>query len=147
MTCKRIGNLERMLISECVKDEPSFESIQRLFTLGADANAVNGLGECVLAVAAEGYCQLHGANLRSGFFMPMIVEAFIENGFSVRRHGLKVISELQNGIYDKYMRRAIRIILAKRRECAVKELRELMNTVKIIASGDKRRNGGSAVSA
>ena len=67
----------------------------------------------------------YGANLRSGFFVPMLIETFAENGFNVRRHGLKVISELQNGCYDKYMRRAIKMILKARREC----LRQDINTV------------------
>lgn len=94
-------------------------------TWGADPNAVNDIGECVLGIILEGYCSLYGANLRSGFFVPMLIETFAENGFNVRRHGLKVISELQNGCYDKYMRRAIKMILKARREC----LRQDINTV------------------
>ena len=67
MAVKRIGNIERVLISECVKDIPSFSKIKRLFDMGADPNAVNEIGECVLGIVLEGYCSLYGANLRSGF--------------------------------------------------------------------------------
>lgn len=116
MTKKRIGNLERALIAECVRDIPSFAKINRLFEMGADGNAVNEYGECVLAIVFEGYCSLYGANLRSGFFAPHIVSCFILNGFNTRKHGLHVISELQNNIYDKHIRRAIGIILRDRRE-------------------------------
>lgn len=134
MAVKKIGNIERVLISECVKDIPSFAKIKRLFDMGADPNAVNDIGECVLGIILEGYCSLHGTNLRSGFFVPMLIEIFTENGFNVRRHGLKVISELQNGCYDKYMRRAIKMILKARRECLRKDINIVCRCVKNAAS-------------
>lgn len=111
---KPIGKIERALIAECVKDIPSFLKIQRLFELGADANAINEFGECVLGIIFEGYCSMYGTKLRSGFFAPHIVSCFIENGFDVKRHGLKVISELQNGCYDRYIRKAIYMILLRK---------------------------------
>ena len=134
MNDKKIGNIERVLISECVKDIPSFTKINRLFELGADPNAVNEIGECVLGIAIEGYCSLYGTNLRSGFFAPMLVSVFIENGFSVRRHGLKVISEIQNGIYDKYIRQAAKIILKKRGECLRQDIRTVKRCIKSISN-------------
>lgn len=130
MGCKKIGNIERVLISECVRDMPSFAKIGRLFEMGADPNAVNEYGECVLSIVMEGYCSIYGANLRSGFFAPMLVSVFIENGFSVRRHGLKVISEMQNGCYDKYMRRAIKMILKARRGCIGRDLKTVKRCIR-----------------
>lgn len=127
MTAKKIGNLERVLISECVKPVPDFGKITRLFEMGADINAVNELGECTAAIVFEGYCSLYGAKLRSGFFAPQLTACFIDNGFDVRRHGLKTVSELQNGCYDKYMRTAIKIILDRRR----KLLKQDLNTIKL----------------
>ena len=134
MAVKRIGNIERVLISECVKDIPSFSKIKRLFDMGADPNAVNEIGECVLGIVLEGYCSLYGANLRSGFFVPMLVEIFTENGFNVRRHGLKVISELQNGCYDRHMRRAIKMILKARRECLRRDIHTLHRCIKAVTA-------------
>ena len=120
---KNIREVERRLISECVRDIPSFARIGRLFAEGADPNAVNGAGECVLAIAVQGYCALYGTRLRSGFFLPMIVAVFLENGFDVRRHGMRVISELQNSVYDKYARRAIAMILRARRAAIVNDVK------------------------
>lgn len=131
MKNKRIGELERILISECVKDVPSFAKIGRLLRMGADPNAVNGIGECVLGIAMEGYCSLYGTGLRSGFFVPMIVAVFLENGFDARRHGLQVVSELQNGFYDKHMRRAAGMILRARRAAFG---RDLVKAGKFLAS-------------
>lgn len=121
MTAKKIGNLERVLISECVKPIPDFGKITRLFEMGADINAVNEFGECTAAIVFEGYCSLYGAKLRSGFFAPQLVACFIDNGFDVCRHGLKTVSELQNGCYDKYMRMAVKMILDRRRKLFKKE--------------------------
>ena len=117
MMKKRIGNIERILIRECVRDMPSFAKIQRLFDMGADPNSVNKFGESVLGIVMEGYCSLYGANLRSGFFAPMLTEMFIENGLDVRRFGLQIISQMQNSCYDRHMRRAIKMILKCRHEC------------------------------
>lgn len=133
MKFKKIGSIERILISECVKDMPSFAKIERLFALGADPNAVNEIGECVLAIAMEGYCSLYGANLRSGFFAPMLVSVFLENGFDVRRHGTHVISELQNGCYDKHMRRAIKLILKARGDGVLRDLRTVKRCMKALS--------------
>ena len=46
---KQIGYIERLLIAECKKDEPSFMQVNRLFELGADPNAVNEYGENVIS--------------------------------------------------------------------------------------------------
>ena len=118
MAVKRIGNIERVLISECVKDTPDFGKISKLFDMGADINAVNEFGECTAAIVFEGYCSLYGGELRSGYYVPSLLECFFEHGFDVRRHGLKTISELQNCCYDKYVRRAIAMILERRRQVA-----------------------------
>ena len=116
MAVKRIGNLERVLISECVKDTPDFGKISKLFEMGADINAVNEFGECTAAIIFEGYCSLYGGAVRSGYFVPSLLECFFEHGFDVRRHGLKTISELQNCCYDKHVRRAIGMILERRKK-------------------------------
>lgn len=133
MKNKRIGNIERILIAECVKDIPSFAKINRLFEMGADPNAVNEYGESVLSIVFEGYCSLYGANLRSGFFAPHLVTCFIQNGFDVRKHGLFVISELENGIYDKHIRRAISMILTRRRQLIKKDVKTAAICLKMIA--------------
>ena len=111
MTVKRIGNLERVLISECVKDTPDFGCISKLFDMGADINAVNEFGECVAAIVFEGYCSLYGGDLRSGYYVPALISMFVKQGFDVKRHGLKTVSELQNCCYDKYVRKGIAMIL------------------------------------
>ncbi len=134
MNNKKIGNLERALIAECVKDVPSFLKINRLFELGADANAVNEYGECVLGIIFEGYCSLYGSNLRSGFFAPYLVRCFLQNGFNTRRHSLKVISELQNGSYDKHIRRAIKILLDERRRAFKQDMHTIGSCIKAISS-------------
>ena len=125
MTSKRIGNLERVLISECVSKTPDFGTIARLFEMGADINAVNEYGECVAAIVFEGYCSLYGDRLRSGYYAPLLVRCFMENGFDVRRHGLKTVSELENCCYDKHVRAAIKMILDCRRECLKRDIRVL----------------------
>lgn len=126
---KKIGNLERALISECVKDIPSFTKINRLFEMGADANAVNEYNECVLEIVFEGYCSLYGTKLRSGFFAPYIVSCFIMNGFNVRKYGLHVISGLQNNDYDKHIRRAIALILRERRDNALNGIQACIKNI------------------
>ena len=132
MKNKKIGTLERMVIAECVKDVPSFSKIGRLFEMGADPNAVNEYGECVLAIAFEGYCSLYGTKLRSGFFAPHIVSVFIQYGFNARKHGLRVISELQNSCYDRYIRMAIRNIHKERSRLMRKNLQDVKNCVKAL---------------
>ncbi len=141
---KRIGNIERILIRECVKDMPSFAKIQRLFDMGADPNCVNDFGESVLSIVMEGYCSLYGANLRSGFFAPMLTEIFIENGLDVRRFGLKIISEMQNSCYDKHMRRAIKIILRQRQECLKADIKTIKNLGHFLAERFTDRIKGNA---
>ncbi|MBQ8605936.1 MAG: hypothetical protein IJ408_04300 [Clostridia bacterium] len=126
MAVKRIGNIERVLISECVKDTPDFGIISKLFDMGADVNAVNEFGECTAAIVFEGYCSLYGGELRSGYYVPSLLECFFEHGFDVRRHGLKTVSELQNCCYDKYVRKAIAMILEKRRQTVKCDCRLLL---------------------
>ena len=111
---KQIGYLEKVLIDECRKDEPSLIQINRLFELGADPNAVNEYGESVLANVFADYCG-GGEKLRFAKYAPQIVVVFLCNGFDVRRHGLKLVSELQNSAYDKNIRTAIKIILSRRK--------------------------------
>ncbi len=111
---KKIGYIERILIDECKSENPSFAQINRLFDLGANPNAVNEYGECVLSQVFKAYCG--GENqIRKSVYAPQLVIAFLVNGFDVRRHGLNVISEMQNSIYDRNMRLAIKIILDRRR--------------------------------
>ena len=78
MAVKRIGNLERVLISECVKDCPDFGIITKLFELGADINAVNEFGECTAAIVFEGYCSLYGDNTDFYGMMEMARRAKID---------------------------------------------------------------------
>ena len=134
MAVKKIGNLERVLISECVKNTPDFGRISKLFDMGADINAVNEFGECTASIVFEGYCSLYGNNLRSGYYAPILVNCFAEHGFDFRRHGLKVISELQNGCYDKYIRQAIAMILIKRRDAVKRENAAIKKALKRKAS-------------
>lgn len=129
-----IGDLERMLIAECVKDIPSFKKINRLFCMGANPNAVNEYGECVLAIVFEGYCSLYGTKLRSGFFAPHIVACFMSQGFNARRHGNRVISELQNGVYDRYIRQAIKMILQERKKAIKRDVTVIASCIKVIPS-------------
>lgn len=133
MKNKRIGNLERMVIAECVKDVPSFAKIGRLFEMGADPNAVNEYGECVLGIVFEGYCSLYGTKLRSGFFAPHIVNVFLSYGFDARRHGMKVISELETGCYDRYMRMATKTILHERNRLLKRDLADIGACIKAIS--------------
>lgn len=133
MKNKQIGNLERMVIAECVKDVPSFGKISRLFEMGADPNAVNEYGECVLGIVFEGYCSMYGTKLRSGFFAPHIVAVFLQYGFDAKRHGLKVISELQNSCYDRYIRMAIKTILSERNRMIKRDIAIFKNCMKNIS--------------
>lgn len=137
MAVKRIGNIERVLISECVKDVPDFGRISKLFEMGADINAVNEFGECTAAIVFEGYCSLYGGKLRSGYFVPSLLECFFDHGFDVRRHGLKTVSELQNCCYDKYVRRAIKMILEKRRKTVKCDCRLLLLCLKNLIKTNK----------
>lgn len=111
---KRIGYIEKILIDECKRETPSFAQINRLFDLGANPNAVNEYGECVLAQVFRAYCG-GGDKIRNAVYAPQIVITFLVNGFDVRRHGLNVVSEMQNSIYDRNMRIAIKIVLDRRR--------------------------------
>ena len=110
----KIGYIEKILIDECKSENPSFAQINRLFDLGANPNAVNEYGECVLSQVFRAYCG-GGDKIRKSVWAPQIVVAFLVNGFDVRRHGLNTISEMQNSIYDRNMRLAIKIILDRRR--------------------------------
>ncbi len=132
MTVKRIGNLERVLISECVKDTPDFGCISKLFDMGADINAVNEFGECVAAIVFEGYCSLYGGNLRSGYYVPALISMFVKQGFDVKRHGLKTVSELQNCCYDKYVRKGIAMILDIRRRQLKQNREKALKTLSTI---------------
>ena len=76
--------------------------------MGADPNAVNDIRRMCARNNFGGILQSLRRKPALRLFVPMLIETFAENGFNVRRHGLKVISELQNGCYDKYMRRAIK---------------------------------------
>ena len=138
MAVKRIENLERVLISECVKDTPDFGKITKLFEMGADINAVNEFGECTAAIVFEGYCSLYGGALRSGYFVPSLVECFFEHGFDVRRHGLRTVSELQNCCYDKYVRRAIAMILEKRKKIMKNDFAVIVLAIKSFVTKGKK---------
>lgn len=140
MAVKRIGNLERVLISECVKDCPDFGKISKLFELGADINAVNEFGECTAAIVFEGYCSLYGDNIRSGYFVPSLLDMFIKHGFDVRRHGLKAVSELQNCCYDKYVRSAIKTILAMRAQIVKCDIGLFILCIKKLARKQRLQN-------
>ena len=118
---KMIGDLERMLIAECRKETPSVVHINRLFDLGADPNAVNEYGESVLFLVFDGYCG-DREKVREAVYAPQITLLFLCNGFDVRRHGLKAISSMQNSVYDKGMRIAMKMILERRREVFKKDL-------------------------
>ncbi len=131
---KRIGQLERMVIAECVKDVPSFAKIGRLFDMGADPNATNEYGECVLAIVFEGYCCLYGTKLRSGFFAPHIVSTFMSYGFNAKKHGLSVVSELQNSSFDRYIRQAIKMILYSRNKQIRRDIITAKNCVKNLSA-------------
>ena len=134
MAVKNIGNLERVLISECVKDRPDFGKITKLFEMGADINAVNEFGECTASIVFEGYCSLYGGSLRSGYYVPILLDCFEKHGFDYRANGLKVVSELQNGCYDKYVRQAIVVILTKRRDAIKRENKAIKKALKRKAS-------------
>ena len=123
---KQISYLEKVLIDECRKNEPSLIQINRLFELGAEPNAVNEYGESVLALVFRGYCG-NSETVRSAKYAPQIAVVFLCNGFDVRRHGLRVISEMQNSIYDKDMQIAIKIIL----KCRCNAFKEDCRTVKL----------------
>ena len=116
---KKIGYLEKVLIDECRKETPSLIQINRLFELGADPNAVNEEGESVLSVVFDGYCGGVRGTVNAAF-APQITVVFLCNGFDVRKHGLKAISSMQNSMFDKNMRIAMKIIL-KRRHAAFKK--------------------------
>lgn len=128
---KQISYLEKVLIDECRKDEPSLIQINRLFELGADPNAVNEYGECVLSMVFDSYCG-DGESLREASYAPQITVVFLCNGFDVRRYGAKVISEMQNSIYDKHMRTAIKILLKRRRAAFREDCRTLRLCIKAI---------------
>lgn len=123
---KQIGYLEKVLIDECKKEQPSLIQINRLFELGADPNAVNEYGESVLALVFRGYCG-EGDTLRHAKYAPQITVVFLCNGFDVRRHGLSAISEMQNSVYDKDMQIAIKIIL----KCRYNAFKEDCKTIKL----------------
>lgn len=129
MEFKRIGAAEKMLIAECVKEEPSFERINSLFGLGADPNAVNAYGESVLGAIMSGYCGGSADGLRPAVFAPRLVSVFIKNGFDVRRHGMKVISEMENSCYDRHMRRAIKLMLTVRRNIFCRDMRMILRCI------------------
>ena len=113
MKANRISTLEFALISECLMDNIDFGRITKLINMGANINAVNEYGECVLALIADGYCG--GADfIRSGYNLAKLCSFFISNGFDIRRHGIKTVSALQTNIYDKYARMAIEMILRRR---------------------------------
>ena len=136
---KQISHLEKILIDECRKDVPSLIQINRLFELGADPNAVNEYGESVLSLVFAGYCG-EGDKLRDARFAPQITVVFLCNGFDVRRHGLHVISEMQNSIYDKNMRMAIKIILQRRRAAFREDCRTVKLCIKAITGKIFRKN-------
>jgi hypothetical protein len=136
---KKIGYLEKVLIDECRKETPSLIQINRLFELGADPNAVNEEGESVLSVVFDGYCGGVRGTVNAAF-APQITVVFLCNGFDVRRHGLHVISEMQNSIYDKNMRMAIKIILQRRRAAFREDCRTVKLCIKAITGKIFRKN-------
>lgn len=129
---KQIGYLEKVLIEECRKEQPSLVQINRLFELGADPNAVNEYGECVLSEVFDGYCG-EGETVRSAVYAPQITVVFLCNGFDVRRHGANTVSIMQNGMYDRYMRIAIKILLKRRCAAFAQDCRTLRLCLKALS--------------
>ena len=130
MTLKKISNIERVLCMECIRDVPDFAKINKLFELGADINAVNEYGECVAAIVFAGYCSEYGNTLRSGYYVPKLLKVFLENGFDVRRNGFYTLSELQNGVYDKYIRSAMATIYKLRYRLFVTDCKKKFRGIK-----------------
>ncbi len=130
---KQIGYIEKLLIAECKKDEPSFVQVNRLFELGADPNAVNEYGETVLAVIFDGFCA-EGDTLRPATYAPQITLLFLMNGFDVRKNALRAISAMQNSVYDKNMRIAIKILLNRRKEVMKADCKTLRLCVKALGN-------------
>jgi len=130
---KQIGYIENLLIAECKKDEPNFMQINRLFELGADPNAVNEYGESVMAVLFDSFCG-EGDTLREATYAPQIVLVFLMNGFDVRKNAVKAISAMQNNIYDKNVRVAIKILLARRREVIKDDCKTVHLCIKAIGN-------------
>jgi len=130
---KQIGYIENLLIAECKKDEPNFVQINRLFELGADPNAVNEYGESVLSEIFQSFC---GENdkLREATYAPQIVLVFLMNGFDVRKNAIKAISAMQNNVYDKNMRVAIKILLSRRRELLKADCKTVHVCIKAIGN-------------
>ena len=136
---KQIGYIENLLIAECKKDEPNFMQINRLFELGADPNAVNEYGETVMAVLFDSFCG-EGDTLKEATYAPQIVLVFLMNGFDVRKNAIKAISAMQNNIYDKNMRVAMKILLNRRREVLKDDCKTIRLCIKAIGNkGFKRQ--------
>ena len=129
---KKIGYLEKVLIDECRKETPSLIQINRLFELGADPNAVNENGECVLYEVFDGYCGGERGTVNA-VYAPQITVVFLCNGFDVRAHGLNVISSMQNSMFDKNMRIAMKIILKRRHAAFKKDCKTLRLCLKNIS--------------
>lgn len=136
MKANRISSLEFALISECLMDNIDFGRITKLINMGADINAVNEYGECVLALIADGYCG-GGDVLRSGYNLARLCSFFIKNGFDIRRHGLKTVSAIQNNGYDKYARMAIEMILRRRAAIFSADIKALASSVCPKSASDK----------
>ncbi len=130
---KQIGYIENLLIAECKKDEPNFMQINRLFELGADPNAVNEYGETVMAVLFDSFCGESDV-IKEATYAPQIVLVFLMNGFDVRKNALKAISAMQNNIYDRNMRVAIKILLNRRREIIKEDCKTVHLCLKAIGN-------------
>ncbi len=135
---KQIGYIENLLIAECKKDKPNFMQINRLFELGADPNAVNEYGETVMAVLFDSFCG-ETDQIRKATYAPQIVLVFLMNGFDVRKNAIKAISAMQNNVYDRNMRIAIRILLNRRRELIKDDCKTLHLCLKAIGNKVFRR--------
>ena len=136
---KQIGYIENLLIAECKKDEPNFMQINRLFELGADPNAVNEYGETVMAVLFDSFCA-EGEEIKKATYAPQIVLVFLMNGFDVRKNALRAISAMQNNVYDRNMRVAMRILLNRRRDVIKEDCKTLHLCIKAIGNKVFRRH-------
>lgn len=103
-TIYEYGKLEDKLLRLCRAGEPDFPKIEAVINAGANINAVNKSGECMLHRIYHN-CQSHGNHL------PEITNIFIRSGFHMQKYGRACLSGLVFSSYDRYIVDTAKIIL------------------------------------
>lgn len=99
------GKLEDELLRLCKANNPDFAKIEETLLAGADVNAIDNCGECMLL-------DLYHSRQRQGSHLPEITQLFIQSGFHLEKHARACLSGLVFSSYDRYIFDTAKVILS-----------------------------------